>query len=81
MGCATFWAIFSQNNLVALPKSKLPPKRRNFAQSCHPEENRFEAPTFATLSVSLPLSMEMMARVSTSDNLYLIQTVLSPKRY
>jgi hypothetical protein len=26
-------------------------------------------------------SMEMMARVSTSDNLYLIQTVLSPKRY
>jgi hypothetical protein len=25
--------------------------------------------------------MEMMARVSTSDNLYLIQTVSSPKRY
>jgi hypothetical protein len=25
--------------------------------------------------------MEMMARVSTSDNLYLIQTVLSPKQY
>jgi hypothetical protein len=26
-------------------------------------------------------TMEMMARVSTSDNLYLIQTVLRPKRY
>jgi hypothetical protein len=25
--------------------------------------------------------MEIMARVSTSDNLYLIQTVLSPKQY
>jgi hypothetical protein len=25
--------------------------------------------------------MEMMARVSTNDNLYLIQTVLSPKQY
>jgi hypothetical protein len=36
-----------------------------------------------SLRVKTPCSalMEMMARVSTSDNLYLIQTVLSPNRY